>query len=1420
MNLGNKNQLHRDKFSRLIDLLDDKTKKSYVFAENTTYTLNGVTHPTNKFFHETTFSNVEEMLKTDYNLYEVCFSKIRKLYFDFDGIDYTHEEANDFINAFIEKLNSVLEIKIEINDIVVLKNENKTKSGEHTNNIHSLHIIIPKFKMDYRQQRKLVKYLNSKYELYIDENVYSENQQFRSYNQSKLKYGVKLVNFYEGDVTIKKTLINITNDRCKSLKFTKEHNTIETLDGDVTPFQIKKEDIFSYVMGTTIFGEAIFNQHAFFNSISDWKTATMILIKNPQLYPIEKWKTESVRIANNTKFTIERNEDYCSNIKAEKVKSGLPTLYNIVSKYSTHKVYSTELSIKPHTITNLKKHYTDEVIKDITEMIINPQKITIIDGSGKKRQTTKDLYEFNTISNETSIINVKTGFISFGTNQEAINIYCDNQPRRTESMFNDVNNINEAKTKTTEFIRGDKKIFILKSRWGTGKTSNIITYLLEQYKEYKILLITESTTLNNKLRKDFEEDNFVSHIETQKDKSIKLSQHDHVICSIQSISKVANETYDIVIIDEFESVLTSYLATRTFKSANTTPQEAFNILINIMKRSEKTLLTDADISEDKVTLIADTFGRENMMIVKNNQLAFQDFKFTIMTNKQNCVTQMINVLCNENKRVAVASATATLINAIIKINVYNKTNDDEVSEVNSEDNSDDFEVTGINKEKLKNKKILVVTQVGVCVYHKGEKTTHDKDETLKDVEKFIIDKNIDLFMYSPTIKTGVSINSDYFHTTFGFGSKYSVLFNEFIQMIFRNRKLKDNHIVLYLQEEEFNNYSHNQDEEQTIRQLNANDKFYKSLIKDNVLYTRHECSKHYYELQTINNKNARNSRYNYITNLFELIQYHQLKYVFITKDTYAQQEQSITQQDQYNLNIEITLLKFKLQVRDDWIATKLFPYKRYVQLTIMEDDKRNELLNNTDEKSRYDKTKVMYLLFKIKELVEHETNKMLEASPYRTINELTRQEQNQLQLLIDEIIKRSNNTIFYDTFITQQKKDYVINIIYRLFTSTEYIQNTLTSDDEMGWNRVTIERLGNMFNLFNGFDDIKLKKYLSNPVYNSKKIFTPQKITNRKFKLLIIEQLEFFTDLYEKKLLEKKKQVGVFDVKNKKHVKSIYHIVKELLGYANINMKYENKNNTSRDYDMFVITNDDGFYKYNRFNKSDTLDHLTDHSTPAPITLNKEDVFSENETLKLLKRKIISKTEKIKLQKSLMYYDTDSVDCERIINGKCYNPLLSMKTINDDVVIDDKTHPVKQNKYKDYFIETGKKSRTKTTIYRYIKPAIYEGSNGNYTKTKANIIYYKPYEADIPTLNTTPNENEGDDVEQKTTNDDDREENRNMWANWELENKDTCYCYENKTLIELGLNIASLKDNEMINKLNINTLLMKEIIQRSIKEQI
>ena len=221
MNLGNKNQLHRDKFSKLEKLFDDVAIKSYVFAENTTYTLNGVTHTTNKFFHETTFSNVEEMLKTDYNLYEVCFSKIRKLYFDFDEIDYTHDEANVFINAFIETLNSVLEIKIEINDIVVLKNENKTKSGEHTNNIHSLHIIIPKFKMDYRHQRKLVKYLNSKYELYIDEHVYSENQQFRSYNQSKLKYGIRLVNFYEGDVTIKKTLINITNDRCKSLKFKK-----------------------------------------------------------------------------------------------------------------------------------------------------------------------------------------------------------------------------------------------------------------------------------------------------------------------------------------------------------------------------------------------------------------------------------------------------------------------------------------------------------------------------------------------------------------------------------------------------------------------------------------------------------------------------------------------------------------------------------------------------------------------------------------------------------------------------------------------------------------------------------------------------------------------------------------------------------------------------------------------------------------------------------------------------------------------------------------------------------------------------------------------------------------------------------------------------------------------------------------------
>ena len=65
-----------------------------------------------------------------------------------------------------------------------------------------------------------------------------------------------------------------------------------------------------------------------------------------------------------------------------------------------------------------------------------------------------------------------------------------------------------------------------------------------------------------------------------------------------------------------------------------------------------------------------------------------------------------------------------------------------------------------------------------------------KNNVLKNLEELLIDYKVDVLLYSPTIKTGVSINTDYFDKCFAFGNHSSLCVREFIQMLFRARNLK------------------------------------------------------------------------------------------------------------------------------------------------------------------------------------------------------------------------------------------------------------------------------------------------------------------------------------------------------------------------------------------------------------------------------------------------------------------------------------------------------------------------------------------------------------------------------------------------------------------------------------------------------
>ena len=201
-----------------ISNLERAEKLKYTFSHDK---YNSITKKVIKnFFNLEHFADVEKVIQEDKHIYEVAYNTIRKLYFDFDKLNFADtQEATDFINKFVKNIETELNIKTNPANLVILKNDKYNKNGDPTDIISSLHIIISDFKINTKEMWELVKYMNRKYGMDIDENVYKKNQQFRLWKQSKMVKKIKLVNFFDGVVfPLRKSLINNTN-KCKLTTF-------------------------------------------------------------------------------------------------------------------------------------------------------------------------------------------------------------------------------------------------------------------------------------------------------------------------------------------------------------------------------------------------------------------------------------------------------------------------------------------------------------------------------------------------------------------------------------------------------------------------------------------------------------------------------------------------------------------------------------------------------------------------------------------------------------------------------------------------------------------------------------------------------------------------------------------------------------------------------------------------------------------------------------------------------------------------------------------------------------------------------------------------------------------------------------------------------------------------------------------------
>ena len=306
-----------------------------------------------------------------------------------------------------------------------------------------------------------------------------------------------------------------------------------------------------------------------------------------------------------------------------------------------------------------------------------------------------------------------------------------------------INNINK-------FIESaDIKTFSLKSPFDTGKTQ-LIKQILDKTQYKRILWVSYRISLTNDIHYNFKEYDFKNY---QTD-NILLS--DKIIIQLESLFKLDNNnfkdtecenyvpSYDLVIIDEIESIL-NHFSSQTIKDSYNT----YEYLQEIINNSSKLIVLDGDTSNRTYNYIT-YFG---ISINIENDAKFNKKHFEIIEDDNEFMNEIYNELDAKNK-IVICSQSKRDVEIIVKT---------------LNDKYEDLEIYSY--------------------------TSLDSDTNqLKNVNKYWL--QADVIIYSPSIESGINCDIPYFNRLFGIFSNMSSSQRGFLQMINRVRKIQNPKITI------------------------------------------------------------------------------------------------------------------------------------------------------------------------------------------------------------------------------------------------------------------------------------------------------------------------------------------------------------------------------------------------------------------------------------------------------------------------------------------------------------------------------------------------------------------------------------------------------------------------------------------------
>ncbi len=777
------------------------------------------------------------------NLYEIITNDICKPYFDIDCKDKAHyitdNKVIEILNRFIDEFNGYFRSPITSDNIYCY-----AKRDDDSNLIKSIHIVISGFKVKKSTLKDFVDGINKqrnngsfkKLVGNLDGSVYAERKLFSLPYQKKLGKTEYFNWFYCFDndkdkyidsQSIYHYLINDTknclfNDykdnpleynTITESKILLKENNVEKANELITNDKLIK------LNPSNIVDELLKYLPQKFYENSIWKHISRQIVLN-KFNGYERWLVESANRtinfdANKNKDWGDRLDDKYATIDIQKHLDRLNAEYNL------------------GFIWDKINYFTDELINWICKKAnVSPTelKATIKRYNNLKLKNQKPINEIMIGNNYNFYLNKQ--ILINDINQSIYHYGIDTQFNNQYGICNDIFKCikqDEIIDEMNKFLTSNNIISGWKMIWGSGKTFYGVKTIIEFAEKHhlRVLALTENNNLNIEMTSSL---GAINHLDI-KDKKVSskdVADAKIVISSLESLNNILyhnqDEEFDILILDEYESIINHFIST-TFKKI--TAFEVSEIVCNLIRKAKKIICLDCDLSEERMNILSSelnnhTFKKSiskegvwgasppeqpQLFICDYNN--WKDYNYIIHTSQDKMNDAMIKDIFVNNKRVLYPSNSKNDAMKIYKLLISK------------------------SKSKNINKKIMIISSEGVEYYinenynyhnvkiwkdelndvdssdmykklkeniHIGRYASSKKDKLFKDVETALKELEIDILIYSPSMTCGISFGNSkvdfMFDKLYGYATTGSITARAYLQMVHRCRNLKDKEINL------------------------------------------------------------------------------------------------------------------------------------------------------------------------------------------------------------------------------------------------------------------------------------------------------------------------------------------------------------------------------------------------------------------------------------------------------------------------------------------------------------------------------------------------------------------------------------------------------------------------------------------------